>query len=139
MTFTPIFGFDFKDKKSFGPANTYLITSLLSGLTESFKYNLSSSPVQYSYIEDGLNAFDNSSICELLLIGASGCIQMLTNGSYIIPTAKPFIQCANEVALKLKFQKSTGKLKRFEFAQAPRYFSTIYIYNINLELIIFNS
>ena len=50
--------------------------------------NLSSSPVQYSYIEDGLNAFDNSAICELL-IGA--CTQLLTNGSYIILTSKPFI------------------------------------------------
>ena len=63
--------------------------------------NLSSSPVQYSYIEDGLNAFDDSAICELL-IGV--CIKLFTNGSYIIlMAAKPFIRCANEVALKLKF------------------------------------
>lgn len=43
-------GFDFdtgKDNKSFGLTNTYLITLLISGLP--FKYNLTSSPVQYSY------------------------------------------------------------------------------------------
>jgi hypothetical protein len=95
-----------KDNKTFGPTNTYLINSLLSGL--SFKYNLTLSPTQYSYIEDGLHVDDNSSICQLLLIGA--CIQLLTNGSRIVPTGKPFIRSANEVLIKLRFQQSAGRI-----------------------------
>ena len=95
-----------KDNKTFGPTNTYLINSLLSGL--SFKYNLTLSPTQYSYIEDGLNVDNNSSIGQLLLIGA--CIQLLTNGSRIVPTGEPFIRSANEVATKLRFQQSVGRI-----------------------------
>ena len=56
-----------KDNETFGPTNTYLINSLLSGI--SFKYSLTSSRTQYSYIEDGLNVDHDSSICQLLLIG----------------------------------------------------------------------
>ena len=95
-----------KDNKTFGPTNTYLINSLLSGL--SFKYNLTLSPTQYSYIEDGLNVDNNSPISQLLLIGA--CIQLLTNGSRIVSTGKPFIRSANEVLNKLIFQQSVGRI-----------------------------
>ena len=96
-----------KDNKTFGPTNTYLINSLLSGI--SFKYNLTLSRTQYSYIEDGLNVDHASPICQLLLIGA--CIQLLTNGSKIVPTGKPFIRSADEVATKLRFQRSVGRIK----------------------------
>jgi hypothetical protein len=59
---------------------------------------------------EGLNARDlNSSTSELLVIGA--CIQLLINGSYIIQTAKSYINSANEVATKLRFQKSAGTVK----------------------------
>ena len=96
-----------KNNKAFGPTNTYLINSLLSGL--SFKYNLTSSPTQYPYIEDGLNVDNNSPIGQLLLIGA--CMQLLINGSKIVPTGKPFIRSTNEVTTKLKSQQSVGRIK----------------------------
>ena len=96
-----------KHNKSFGPTNTYLINSLLSGV--SFKYNLSSSRMQYSNVEDGLNVNFDLSIRQLLLIGA--CIQLLTNGSKIVPIGEPFIHSADEVATKLKSQRSAGKIK----------------------------
>jgi len=101
-------GFDFdKDNRTFGPTNTYLVNCLLSGL--SLKYNLTSSTDQYGEIRKGLNTHGNSSTSELLVIGA--CIQLLTNGSGIVPTGKPFIHSANEVATKLRSQQSAGRVK----------------------------
>jgi hypothetical protein len=102
-------GFDFdKDNKTFGPTNTYLVNCLLSGL--SFKYNLTSSTDQYGEIRKGLNTHSSSSTdSELLVIGA--CIQLLTNGSGIVPTGQPFIHSANEVATKLRSQQSAGRVK----------------------------
>ena len=96
-----------KHNKTFGPTNTYLINSLLSGVW--FKYNLTSSRMQYSNIEDGLIVNHDLSIRQLLLIGA--CIQLLTNGSKIVPTGEPFIRSADEVATKLKSQRSAGRIK----------------------------
>ena len=95
------------DTKAFGPTNTFLITSLLSGL--SLKYKLTDSSDQYGNIQDGLNVVDhNSPTSEVPVIGA--CIQLLIYGSGIVPT-KPFIQSADEVANKLKTQKSMGTVK----------------------------
>jgi len=96
-----------EDNTTFGPSNTYLINCLLSGL--SFKYEFTACSAQYGNIMKGLNARDNSSTSELLVIGAS--IQLLINGSYIIQTAKSYIKSANEVATKLRFQKSAGTVK----------------------------
>ena len=103
-------GFDFdsdKDSRTFGPTNLYLIACLLSGL--SFKYNLTSSKDQYGEIRRGLHAHDISSTSELLVIGA--CIQLLTSGSKIVPTGKPFIHSADEVAVQLKLQRYAGRVK----------------------------
>jgi hypothetical protein len=55
-----------------------------------------------------LNADGNSSISELLVIGA--CIQLLTSGSEIV-SAQPFNYTADEVATKLRFQQSAGTVK----------------------------
>ena len=97
-----------KSHINFGPTNLYLINCLLSGL--SFKHRLTSCSDQYGSIMKGLNAYpDGSSTSELLVIGA--CIQLLTNGSYIISTAKSYIKSVNEVATKLRFQKSMGTIK----------------------------
>jgi len=103
-------GFDLgsdKDSKKIGPTNLYLIACLLSGL--SFKYNLTSSRDQYGEIRRGLHTHDNSSTPELLVIGA--CIQLLTSGSKIVTTGKPFIHSADEVAVKLKLQRYAGRVK----------------------------
>jgi hypothetical protein len=123
-----------KDNQTFGPTNTYLINSLLSGL--SFKYNLTLSPTQYSYIEDGLNVHNNSSICQLLLIGA--CIQLLTNGSRIIPTGKPFISSTNEVALKLKFQRSVDRINDLNALKLLDVCQLLMRYKLEL-IVVFNS
>lgn len=101
-------GFDFdKDNRTFGPTNTYLFNCLISGL--SFKYNLTSYADQYGEIRKDLDTRSNSSTSELLAIGA--CIQLLTNGSGIVPTGQPFIHSANEVATKLRSQQSAGRVK----------------------------
>ena len=93
---------------TFSPTNTYLTNCLLSGL--SFKHDLTSSPDQRQAIRDGLdlNAGGNSSISELLVIGA--CIQLLTSGSEIV-AAQPFNYSTNEIATKLRFQQSAGTVK----------------------------
>jgi len=93
----------FELDNNFGPTNSYLITSLLSGL--SFKYNLTTSPDQYGNIQDGLDAHNS----QVLVIGA--CIQLLTNGSRIIPSATSYIQSADQVVTKLKAQQSAGTVK----------------------------
>ncbi|CAA7268170.1 unnamed protein product [Cyclocybe aegerita] len=95
------------DTETFGPTNTYLAASLLSGF--SLKYGLTSSSDQYASIVESLDASDNSSTSEVIVIGA--CIQLLTNGSGIIPAATSYIKSANEVAAKLKAQKSAGTVK----------------------------
>lgn len=96
------------DNTKFNPTNTYLTNCLLSGL--SFKHDLTSSPDQRQAIRDGLdlNAGGNSSISELLVIGA--CIQLLTSGSEIV-AAQPFNYSTNEIATKLRFQQSAGTVK----------------------------
>ena len=87
-----------KDTETFGPSNTYLIASLLSGL--SFKHKLSECSDQYGHIKSGLNIVDhNLPISEVLVVGA--CIQLFINGSEIVPEGKPFIQSTDEVATKL--------------------------------------
>lgn len=102
-------GFEWnKDIETFGPTNTYLITSLQSGL--SLKHKLTECSDQYGEIQTALNVVDhNSPFSEVQVIGA--CIQLLINGSEIVPGGEPFIQSAEEVATKLKTQKSLGTVK----------------------------
>ncbi|KAF8973566.1 hypothetical protein BDZ97DRAFT_1751597 [Flammula alnicola] len=97
------------DAKTFAPTNRYLATSLLSGLA--FKYGLTSSPDQYGNITNGLDARPDPSAynSEVLVVGA--CIQLLTNGSGIIPAATSYIKSVDEVVLKLKAQKSAATVK----------------------------
>jgi hypothetical protein len=106
-------GFDslhnpYNDNMGIVPTNTFLLTSLLSGL--SIKYDLTESPDQYGTLWQGLNANDsNSSISELRVIGA--CIQLLTSGSIIIRSSDEYTQSADEVVTKLKAQKSRETVK----------------------------
>ena len=60
--------------RTFSPTNTYSTDCLLSAL--SLKHNLTSCPVRYVEVRDGLDCHGNSSIYELWVIGA--CIQLLT-------------------------------------------------------------
>lgn len=92
----------------FGPTNEYLTASLLSGM--SFKYNLASSSDQYGTIMVGLDApCDRSSISEVRVIGS--CIQLLINGSEIVPSGGSYFRSANAIANKLKGQKAAGTVK----------------------------
>jgi hypothetical protein len=95
------------DNKGLVPTNTFLLTSLLSGL--SIKYDLTDSSDQYGNIWESVDANDNSSTSEVWVIGA--CIQLLTSGSKIIKRSKQYIQSANQAATKLEFQKSKGTIK----------------------------
>jgi hypothetical protein len=94
------------DNETFSPTNTYLTNCLLSGL--SLKDNLTSSPLQYIEIRDGLDCHGHSSIYELWVIGA--CIQLLTIASKIFPE-QMFNYSANEVATKLEIQQSAGTVE----------------------------
>jgi hypothetical protein len=106
-------GFDFLDNPrnhnmGIVPTNTFLLTSLLSGL--SIKYDLTDSSDQYGTLWEGLDADDsNSSISEVRVIGA--CIQLLTSGSIIIRKSEEYIQSADEALTKLKAQKARGTMK----------------------------
>ena len=97
-------GFD-SASKGFVPTNTFLITSLLSGL--SIKYDLTDSSDQYGNIWENLDV--HSSTSEDGVIGA--CIQLLTSGSIIVQFSKSYIDSANEATTKIKAQKSKGAVK----------------------------
>jgi len=101
------------DNKSFLPTNTFLLTSLLSGL--SIRYELTDFSDQYGNIWESLDADDNSLTSEVRVIGA--CIQLLTSGSKIIRRSKPYIQLANEATTLLKAQKSKGIVKNSNTVQ----------------------
>ncbi|KAF8968311.1 hypothetical protein BDZ97DRAFT_1916152 [Flammula alnicola] len=94
--------------KEYGPKNTYLLDSLLSGL--SLKHGLTSTSDQYAAIDEGLDAphgLDNS---EVLVVGA--CIQLLLHGSETVTeTAGTYRKPAEVIALKLKAQEVAGTVK----------------------------
>jgi hypothetical protein len=100
-----------KDNETFGPTNTYLIASLLSGL--SLKHNLTCFSDQFTTIEDGLNIIDNTlPNSEVLVIGT--CIQLLTAGSEIVQIpglSESYLQLIQSAARKLETQKSLGTVK----------------------------
>ncbi|KAF9483736.1 hypothetical protein BDN70DRAFT_918142 [Pholiota conissans] len=95
------------DTKTLGPSNTFLTGSLLSGL--SFKYQLTSCSDQYGAILDALDVNPSSPTTEVLVTGA--CIQLLTAGSEIIQHSTSYFKSADEVATKLKAQKTAGAVK----------------------------
>ena len=95
------------DNENFVPTNTFLLTSLLSGL--SIKYNLTDSSDQYGNIWESLNVKHEWSTSEVRVIGA--CIQLLTSGSIIIQNSKPYIQSAMEATTKLKAQRFKRTVK----------------------------
>ncbi|KAF8186305.1 hypothetical protein BJ912DRAFT_972212 [Pholiota molesta] len=95
------------DTRAFGPANTFLIHSLLSGL--SFRHNLTSSADQNAHIAQGLDARADSPAAEVRVTGAS--IQLLTGGSRIVSLLNSYIQSPEEVAVKLRKQQAAGVVK----------------------------
>jgi hypothetical protein len=94
--------------KEYGPKNTYLLDSLLSGL--SLKYGLTSTSDQYAAIDNGLDPPHGSEKLMVLVVGA--CIQLLLHGSEIVTEAAgSYKKQAGEVAEKLKGQKAAGNVK----------------------------
>ena len=88
----------------YGPKNTYLLDSLLSGL--SLKYELTSSPKMYQFIEDGLNVPSGSkdSLSEVLVVGT--CIQVML--------------CGSKISHKIKAQDVAKNLKAHEMAETVK-------------------
>ncbi|KIM34616.1 hypothetical protein M413DRAFT_33156 [Hebeloma cylindrosporum] len=94
--------------KGFDPTDAFLLSSLLSGL--SIKYDLADSSDQRGYLWESLEDTDDwQPTSEVRVVGA--CIQLLTSGSIIIQSSKPYVQSANEAAAKLKARKSKGVVK----------------------------
>jgi len=94
--------------KEYGPKNTYLLDSLLSGLSP--KHELTSTSDQYAAIDHGLDAPHNSDKSEVLVVGA--CIQLLLHGSVIVTeSAGSYRKEAKVVAKKLKAQEVAGTVK----------------------------
>ena len=93
--------------KVYGPRNTYLLDSLLSGF--SFKYELTSTPEMYGSIQDGLEASRGSKDSEPELLVVGTCIQLLLHGSRL---KDGFYQRhAGKVAKKLKAHKTAETVK----------------------------
>ena len=91
--------------KEYGPKNTYLLDSLLSGL--SLKHRLTSTSDMYAAIFSGLDAWPGSNKSEVLVVGA--CIQLLLHGSEVVTeVAGSYRRSAEAVALGLKAQKAAG-------------------------------
>ena len=112
------FAIDFeKEAKDYGPKNTFLLHSLLSGL--SLKYRLFHNSDMYAAIEKGLDPSYgmnrwhpyNSVDPQVLVLGA--CIQLLLDGSAITTKrAGPhYGRSAEVVAKSLKDQKAAGIVK----------------------------
>jgi len=94
--------------KEYGPKNTYLLDSFLSGL--SLKHGLTTTPDQYAAIDDGLDAPHGLDKAEILVVGA--CIQLLLHGSEIVTEfAGSYRKEAKVVAKKLKDQEVAGTVK----------------------------
>lgn len=90
----------FEIDTKYGPKNSHLINSLLSGF--SFKYKLCCSPDMDGFIGEGLKA-PHGEESEVLVIGA--CIQLLIHGSGT-DQGEP-----GEVSKKLKEQKMAETVK----------------------------
>jgi hypothetical protein len=84
----------------YGPKNTYLLESLLSGF--SLRYDLTSTTTMYAYIEKGLKAPRGLEESEVLVVGT--CIQLLLHASGT--DKKP-----GKVAKKLKAHKAAKTVK----------------------------
>ncbi|KAF8887451.1 hypothetical protein CPB84DRAFT_1786860 [Gymnopilus junonius] len=84
--------------KDYGPKNTYLLDSFLSGL--SFKYSLTSTSDQLAAIHEGLDAACGSSESEILVVGT--CIQLLLHGSELVTErAGTYRRSPEELAISL--------------------------------------
>ncbi|KAF8903875.1 hypothetical protein CPB84DRAFT_1745992 [Gymnopilus junonius] len=96
--------------KEYGPKNTYLLESLLSGL--SFKYDLTSTSDMLGTLCDGLDTPHGSSDSpEVSVIGT--CIQLLIHGSEVTERAagSSYHMSPEEIASKLKAHKAAGIVK----------------------------
>jgi len=94
----------------YGPKNTHLLESLLSGF--SFKYGLSLSPDMYGVINEGLDAPPGEDRSEAWVVGA--CIQLLLHGSGIATKSDgpgPQGRRPEVLASKLKAQVFAGTVK----------------------------
>jgi hypothetical protein len=96
--------------KEYGPKNTYLLDSLLSGLSLKHGLTASATSDQYAAIDDGLDAPHSLDKSEVLVVGA--CIQLLLHGSVIVTKfAGSYRKKAKVVAKKLKAQEVAGTVK----------------------------
>jgi len=94
--------------KDYGPKNTYLLDSLLSGF--SLKYKLTASPEMYGSIEDGLKAPRGSKESEVLVVGT--CMQLLLHGfGLTTDLAGAYKWQPGKVAEKLKAHKAAETVK----------------------------
>jgi hypothetical protein len=94
----------------YGPKNTHLLESLLSGF--SFKYGLTLSPDMYGVINEGLDVPPGEDGSEEWVVGA--CIQLLLHGSGIATKSdsRGHQEMRPEVlASKLKAQAVAGTVK----------------------------
>ena len=98
--------------KVYGPKNTFLLDSLLSGF--SFKYELTSSPDMIAFLENGLksphhdSSEDSKLDTELSVVGTS--IQLLLSGSQIA-RCEFYHGWEGYVAKKLKAHEVAGTVK----------------------------
>jgi len=93
--------------KEYGPKNTYLLDSLLSGL--SLKHKLTSTSDMYAAIFSGLDAQLGATKSEVLVVGA--CIQLLHGSEIATGAAGSYRRSAEVVASNLKAQKAAGTVK----------------------------
>lgn len=94
----------------YGPKNTHLLESLLSGL--SFKYRLSVSPDMYGVISEGLDVPLDEDRSQAWVVGA--CIQLLLHGSGIATKSDspgPQGRRPEVLASKLTAQAVAGTVK----------------------------
>ncbi|KAF8903876.1 hypothetical protein CPB84DRAFT_1773603 [Gymnopilus junonius] len=97
--------------KEYGPKNTYLLDSFLSGL--SFKYRLTTTSTMLASLCDGfkldtLHGSDESP--QVLVVGT--CIQLLVHGYELVTDrARSYMMSPEEVASKLKAHKAAGVIK----------------------------
>ena len=101
---------------SWGPENSYLIESYLSGL--SLKYDLTSTKEMLGAVTDGLEAVPKTPYAQELIVGA--CLQLLLAGKLFTSevTAGPnYYRSATFIASKLRIQQRLGIVENADAAR----------------------
>ena len=93
--------------KIYGPKNTFLLDSLLSGF--SFKYKLTSSPEMHFFLNKGFKTPHSSNDSELELSVVGSSVQLLLSGSRI--KCECYHGWERDVAKKLKAHEVAGTVK----------------------------